>query len=156
MTDTTNPPARFMVVTQQVVGNPADWSMDYSSDLETFADRQKAIDHGLKVHGHDDFNIATVDSAGNLVTFGFDHTDWPDPVEDYDAAEITRQLGLPESVARRQPVPCVEYWYGHRATETHADGVHRCSFAAGLHRVHECGCGVQRYVPDQAKARSPA
>lgn len=88
---------RFMVVTQQIVGSPENWSTDYSSDLDLFADRQKAIDHGWEIHGHDDFSIATVDADGRLIAFGWEHEDFADP-EDWDKAEIERQLVLPDSV----------------------------------------------------------
>jgi hypothetical protein len=140
-----------MVVTQQIVGNPESWSTDYSSDLDLFADRQAAIDHGLDVLGHDDFNIATVDAAGNLVAFGFEHRDWEDDPDNYDAAEISRQLCLPESLAQPEPEVCGEPpWDTLRHCEYHALGMHHCSAAAGAHRVHQCLCGVQRYVPESA------
>lgn len=144
---------RFLVVTQQLVGSPESWSTDYSSDLETFADRQAAIDHGIEVLDHDDFNIATVDAGGNLVAFGFDHEDWENHPDNYDAAEIARQLGLPESLARQQPEACAEPpWEGVIGCDTSGDRLHRCRAAAGTHRVHECVCGIQRYVPDGATA----
>lgn len=142
---------RFMVVTQQMMGSPESWSTDYSSDLETFADRQAAIDHGLDVLCHDDFNIATVDAHGHLVAFGFEHNDWEDHPDNYDAAEISRQLRLPESLARAEPEVCTEPpWDTVLPCEHHAIGMHHCSAAAGAHRVHQCLCGVQRYVPEGA------
>jgi hypothetical protein len=146
---------RYLVVTQQIVGSPESWSMDYSSDLETFTDRQAAIDHGEEVLGHDDFNVATVDGDGRLVAFGFDHEDWPNDLDHYDEAEISRQLGLPQSLAQQKPEACPEppwdavFAFG---CGKHDDGMHRCSAAAGGHRVHQCLCGVQRYVPEGAKA----
>lgn len=142
---------RFMVVTQQIVGNPESWSTDYSSDLETFTDRQAAFCHGVNVLGHDDFNIATVDADGNLIAFGFDHIDWPNPTEDYDAVEIASQLGLPASLARLEPEVCTEPpWPGVIGCDVRDDRLHVCRAAAGTHRVHECVCGIQRYVPAEA------
>lgn len=148
MTDT-----RYLVVTHQIVGSPESWSSDYSSDLEAFTDRQAAIDHGIEVLGHDDFNIATVDAGGQLVAFGFDHEDWDNHPDNYDEAEISRQLGLPQSLARSKPEACTEPpWDTLRRCEYHAIGMHYCRSAAGRHRVHECLCGVQRYVPEGATA----
>lgn len=150
---TGTPTVRYLVVTQQLVGSPESSSTDYSSDLETFADRQAAIDHSIEVLGHDDFNIATVDDAGRLVAFGFDHDDWPNDVDHYDGAEISRQLGLPDSLARPDPEACTEPpWEGVIGCDTSGDRLHRCRAAAGTHRVHECVCGIQRYVPDGATA----
>lgn len=151
MTDT--PTRRYLVVTQQIVGSPKSWSTDYSSDLETFTDRQAAIAHGVDVLGHDDFNIATVDDAGSLVAFGFDHEDWPNDLDHYDGAEISRQLGLPQSLAQPEPEACTEPpWDTVLPCERHAIGMHHCSAAAGTHRVHQCLCGVQRYVFEGAGA----
>ena len=146
MTDTTR---RFLVVTSQIVGSLDNWSHDYSSDLELFTDRQAAIDHGLRVLVHDDFNIATVDSDGNLVAYGYDHTDWDDHPDNYDRAEIARQLGLPDSLAQLEA--CTESpWEGVIGRGASGDRLHRCRAAAGTHRVHECACGIQRYVPEGA------
>lgn len=150
MTDT--PTRRYLVVTQQIVGNPESWSSDYSSDLETFADRQAAIDHGIDVLGHDDFNIATVDEAGRLVAFGFDHEDWPNDLDHYDEAEISRQLFLPASVRGEAAACQLRVWGAPIACESYTDGLHRCRAAAGTHRVHECVCGIQRYVPEGVTA----
>lgn len=151
MTDT--PARRYLVVTHQIVGSPESWSSDYSSDLEAFTDRQAAIAHGIEVLDHDDFNIATVDDAGRLVAFGFDHEDWPNDLDHYNAAEITRQLGLPESLDQPQPEACTEPpWEGVIGCDTSSDRLHRCRAATGTHRVHECVCGIQRYVPEGVTA----
>lgn len=144
---------RFMVVTSQIVGSLDNWSHDYSSDLELFTDRQAAIDHGVDALGSDDFNIATVDGAGRLVAFGFDHKDWDDHPDNYDGAEISRQLGLPGSLAQREPEACTEPpWEGVIGCGASTDRLHRCRAAIGAHRVHECACGIQRYVPEGATA----
>lgn len=94
-------PHRYMVVVTQIVGSPADWSRDHNSDLELFTDRQAAIDHGWALHDHDDFNIATI-VDGRIVAYGFEHEDFPNPEEDFDAAEIERQLGLPDALLANQ------------------------------------------------------
>lgn len=89
---------RFMVVKTQIVGNLESWSYDYTSDLELFADRQDAIDHGWHLYDHDDFNIATVQD-GRLVAFGWDHEDFA-PEDRDDLPEIERQLCLPDALKR--------------------------------------------------------
>jgi hypothetical protein len=75
----------YMWVATQIVGNPADWSYDYSRHGEQFADRQRAIRDGWRQLGHDDFNIATID-GGKVVAFGFDMDDFkPEDCDDLDA-----------------------------------------------------------------------
>lgn len=91
-----------------------------------------------------------MDEAGQLVAFGFDHEDWDNHPDNYDADEITRQLGLPQSLARPEPEACTEPpWDTVLPCEHHAIGMHYCRSAAGAHRVHECVCGIQRYVPQE-------
>jgi hypothetical protein len=94
----TNVGLRYLVVATRIVGNPADWSHSYSSDLELFDDRQAAIDHGIEDLGHDDFNIATI-RGGRIVAFGFDMEDFAAGDCD-DLTEIERQLCLPDALRR--------------------------------------------------------
>jgi hypothetical protein len=84
---------RYIVITSQIVGPPADWSTAYSSDMILHDRREVAIGHGLETLGHDDFCIGTVD-AGRLVAYGFGLDDFP-PEDRDDLDVIARQLGLP-------------------------------------------------------------
>lgn len=83
---------QYMVVVTQIVGSPEAWSYSYTSDEQRFADRRTAIDHGLRVLGHDDFNIGTL-RGDRLVEFGWQFEDFP-PEDRDDLAEIERQLGI--------------------------------------------------------------
>ena len=89
-------PDHFVVIKTQIVGNPADWSYDYTSDLSLHTDRQAAIDHGWQLYAHDDFNIGTVRDR-RLVAFGWGMDDFA-PEDCDDLAEIERQLRLPDSL----------------------------------------------------------
>lgn len=83
--------ATFITAKGSIYTNGADFETAYATTGERFADRQAAIDHGLDVYGHDDFNIATL-SEGRLVAFGWGLEDFAPDGE--DLPDIARQLGL--------------------------------------------------------------
>lgn len=73
----------------QMIGNPSQWSMDYTWDGTAFDSRAMAISHGFGVFGHDDFNVGRLED-GELVWWGW--MDEEHPAE--DRAEAARDLGL--------------------------------------------------------------
>jgi len=63
----------YIVLCGQIVGgNGAPFETVYGFDGERFGDRKKAIRHGLKARGSDDFNIGVIEN-GKLVSL-----DWMD------------------------------------------------------------------------------
>jgi len=91
MTDTT----KYIVIQCSAWCNSTGCGLTYSSDLEEFEKRDKAIKHGFKVQESDDFNIGVV-TNGKLVSL-----DWMAESLDESAenlAEITEQIGLEEAV----------------------------------------------------------
>jgi hypothetical protein len=69
----------FIVLCGQIVGGgDIPFRTEYYTDQTKFADREKAIKHGLKVRGSDDFNIGVLDD-GKLVSL-----DWMEKPVDTD------------------------------------------------------------------------
>jgi len=87
----------YVVITQQIEGNErVGFDAYFYSDLKFYDRRNDAIGHGLRVFGHDDFNIGTV-QGGHLVAFGWGDWDFgpehgdEEPHGGFDLAEIERQ-----------------------------------------------------------------
>lgn len=83
----------YIVIQQHLWCNESGHGIEYASDCLEFDKRDKAIRHGLKMQGSDDFNIGVID-GGRLVSF-----DWMDkPVGDSGEsqevlAEIAEAIG---------------------------------------------------------------
>jgi hypothetical protein len=78
------------VLCGQIVGS-GPFETLYNFDGERFTDRKKAIKHGLKIRGSDDFNIGVVEDSKLA------HLDWMDNPVDTDPdlmAKIAEQIGL--------------------------------------------------------------
>ncbi|MEN4905682.1 antitoxin [Rahnella bonaserana] len=91
MTDTT----KYIVIQCSAWCNASGSGLTYSSDLEGFDKRDKAIKHGFKVQGSDDFNIGVV-TNGKLASL-----DWMAKSLDESEetlAEIAEQIGLEGAV----------------------------------------------------------
>lgn len=74
----------YIVLCGQVVGNMgAGYRVTYGFDGERFTQRRKAIRHGFKVRGSDDFNIGVL-KAGRLISL-----DWMYEPVDRDEAELS-------------------------------------------------------------------
>lgn len=81
----------YIVICQQAWMNESGFGVDYNWDRERFSTRQKAIKHGWKVRGSDDFNIAEI-SDDDFLWFG-----WMDQKINEDAetmTEIAEAIGL--------------------------------------------------------------
>lgn len=79
----------YIVITQRIVGNPADWETLYAWDGVRHASTDAAVKAGWRAFDHDDFNVGRVEGC-RLVWFG-----WQDEqLDDYDLAEIARKIGL--------------------------------------------------------------
>lgn len=71
--------ATYIVLSGQVVGNPdSGYRVAYGWDGRRFRKREKAIKHGLRERGSDDFNIGVLEQ-GRLVQL-----DWMDEPVDTD------------------------------------------------------------------------
>jgi hypothetical protein len=89
-------PPEFIVIFQQAWMNASGFGINYSWDRVRFTTRERAIKHGLKERGSDDFNIAEVDGQ-RLAWFG-----WMDEQineNDETMAEIAEAIGLQFEVA---------------------------------------------------------
>lgn len=87
MTETT----KYIVIQCSAWCNQVEAGLNYSSDLEEFDKRDKAIKHGLKIQESDDFNIGVV-TNGRLVSL-----DWmakPLDESEENLAEIAKEIGL--------------------------------------------------------------
>lgn len=87
MTETT----KYIVIQCSAWCNQTEAGLNYSSDLEEFERRDKAIKHGLKIQESDDFNIGVV-TNGKLVSL-----DWmAKPLDESEEtlAEIAKEIGL--------------------------------------------------------------
>lgn len=91
MTDTT----KYIVIQCSAWCNSTGCGLDYSSDLEEFEKRDKAIKHGFKVQESDDFNIGVV-TNGKLVSLDWMAESLGESAE--TLAEIAEQIGLEEAV----------------------------------------------------------
>lgn len=80
--------ADFIVICQSAWMNDSGFGINYSWDRERFSTRKRAIKHGWKVRGSDDFNIGIVEDD-KLVWFG-----WMDEPMDDDIVEIADGIGL--------------------------------------------------------------
>lgn len=81
----------YLVVTGCIVGNPTTgYQTCYNTTGIHHADRQKAINAGIRQLGHDDFGIATI-TDGKLTAFGYDMTDWTHP-DDWDPLAVSSGL----------------------------------------------------------------
>jgi hypothetical protein len=81
----------YIVICQQAWMNATGYGIHYGWDGERFPTRKKAIKHGLKTRGSDDFNIAEV-TGERLTWFG-----WMDErMNEGDATmtEIADAIGL--------------------------------------------------------------
>ncbi|ENH3197889.1 antitoxin [Citrobacter braakii] len=78
----------YIVIQQYLWCNENGGGIEYTSDCVEFDKRDKAIKHGFKMQGSDDFNIGVVE-AGRLVSF-----DWMNkPVgESGGSAEVLAQI----------------------------------------------------------------
>jgi hypothetical protein len=83
---------QFIVLCGQIVGDGTrPFETVYAFDGERFSDRKKAIRHGFKVRGSDDFNIGVIES-GKLTSM-----DWMEQPVDTDPAllaDIQEQIFL--------------------------------------------------------------
>ncbi|HAU5500963.1 TPA: antitoxin [Cronobacter sakazakii] len=82
--------SRFIVIQQHLWCNESGHGIEYTSDLEEFDKRDKAIKHGLKIQGSDDFNVGVIEND-RLVSF-----DWmAKPVEQSPdfLAQVTDAIG---------------------------------------------------------------
>ncbi|HEE9909118.1 TPA: antitoxin [Citrobacter braakii] len=80
----------YIVIQQSMWCNENGHGIDYASDSVEFDKRHKAIKHGLKQQGSDDFNIGVIEN-GCLVSF-----DWMNKPIDESAeklAEIAEAIG---------------------------------------------------------------
>ncbi|EAQ6132322.1 antitoxin [Salmonella enterica] len=80
----------YIVIQQYLWCNENGCEIEYTSDCVEFDKRDKAIKHGFKQQGSDDFNIGAIEN-GRLVSF-----DWMDkPVEKSPEilAEIADAIG---------------------------------------------------------------
>lgn len=74
----------YIVLCGQVVGGGArPFVTEYHWDGERFTDRKKAISHGLKTRGSDDFNIGVL-RDGSLISL-----DWMHETVESDPTEMT-------------------------------------------------------------------
>ncbi len=81
----------FIVIFQQAWMNESGFGINYSWDSERFSTRRKAIKHGWRERGSDDFNIGEV-QGDTLAWFG-----WMDERINEDAEtmqEIAEAIGL--------------------------------------------------------------
>ncbi|MCK1075549.1 MAG: antitoxin [Escherichia sp.] len=72
----------YITIHSCIIGSGNDFEIDYSSDCMHFEKRDKAIKHGLKNQGGDDFNVGVVDD-GRLVSL-----DWMNEVVSSDPDEL--------------------------------------------------------------------
>lgn len=82
--------SKYIVIQQYLWCNENGGGIEYTSDCVEFDKRDKAIKHGFKLQGSDDFNIGVIE-AGRLVSF-----DWMDkPVGENPEilAEIADAIG---------------------------------------------------------------
>ncbi|EDJ8987646.1 antitoxin [Salmonella enterica subsp. diarizonae] len=80
----------YIVIQQYLWCNESGHRIEYASDCVEFDKRDKAIKHGFKLQGSDDFNIGVIEN-GRLVSF-----DWMDkPVGESPEilAEIADAIG---------------------------------------------------------------
>ncbi|AXD42544.1 antitoxin [Salmonella enterica] len=80
----------YIVIQQYLWCNESGHGIEYASDCVEFDKRDKAIKHGFKQQGSDDFNIGVIEN-GRLVSF-----DWMDkPVGENPEilAEIADSIG---------------------------------------------------------------
>nr|DAP67519.1 MAG TPA: hypothetical protein [Caudoviricetes sp.] len=81
----------FIVIQQRLWCNDSGHGIHYSSDLEEFDARNKAVSHGFDITESDDFNIGVVE-GGRLISF-----DWMDkPIGETQETirEIAEAIGL--------------------------------------------------------------
>lgn len=91
MTDTT----KYIVIQCAAWCNATGSGLTYSSDLEEFEKRDKAIKHGWEIQESDDFNIGVV-TNGKLVSLDWMAKSLNESEE--SLAEIAEQIGLEEAV----------------------------------------------------------
>ncbi|ELE9726630.1 antitoxin [Enterobacter kobei] len=77
----------YITIHSCLIGSGGDFEIDYSSDCIQFEKRDKAIKHGLKKQGSDDFNVGVVDD-GKLISL-----DWMNEVVSSDPEEL-REIAL--------------------------------------------------------------
>lgn len=80
----------YIVIQQHPWCNESGHGIEYTSDCVEFDKRDKAINHGFKQQGSDDFNIGVID-GGRLMSF--DWMDKPVGESQEDLAEISEAIG---------------------------------------------------------------
>ena len=83
--------AKYIVIQQYWWCNEKGGGVEYTSDCVKFDKRDKAIKHGFKMQGSDDFNIGVIEN-GHLISF-----DWmANPIDESDESlkEIAEALGF--------------------------------------------------------------
>lgn len=82
----------YIVLCGQIVGGgDRPFETVYDFDGNRFSDREKAISHGLKVRGSDDFNVGVL-TGGKLTSLDWMHK--PVDTEPGILNEIAEQIGL--------------------------------------------------------------
>jgi hypothetical protein len=91
--------AQWIVLCQQVVGGGgSEFGIVYNFDHEYFTTKAKAIKHGFRIRGSDDFNVATVE--GGKVTRLY----WMDEEmsDVHDLQLINEQLAFSSDIEERR------------------------------------------------------
>ena len=87
----------YIVIQQYLWCNENGGGIEYTSDCVEFDKRDKAIKHGFKMQGSDDFNIGVVE-AGRLVSFDWMNKPVGKSGESVEAlAQIAEAIGLQEA-----------------------------------------------------------
>lgn len=81
----------YIVICQSAWMNESGFGINYGWDRERFKTRAKAIKHGWKLRGSDDFNIAEI--CGETLTW-FGWMDQPMDEDDDAMLEIADAIGL--------------------------------------------------------------
>ena len=83
----------YLAIAPQIVGNPHRYETVYYTDHVQHATREGAWNHGLKVYGSDDFQIAII-TDGRLHGIGWGAGIEAKDFDEENIVDIARQLGL--------------------------------------------------------------
>lgn len=81
----------FIVIIRKARCSDSGYSIEYSSDLRMFPDREQAIKHGYDEHDSDDFNIGCVEN-GRLISFEWIEGDIGE--DEKTLKKISSEIGL--------------------------------------------------------------
>ena len=62
--------AKWIVIKQQIIGNPETWATDYEWIGDSYPSAAEAFEAGCRILDHDDFNVGRIEK-GRLVAFGY-------------------------------------------------------------------------------------